>query len=220
MSHNSLPILALLTTLLAGCFNPADLVKKSSEPTENAAATPENPAETPMAPDRAGNRIGDVVGVDVSGQADPEFRQNPAPAANPAAAPAPVPVDVAKLSWRLVDKQKIMAENPQMIVKSTAKLGGQSQDYLTAVSQAYVSARTRIYVMTLQHDLALQKELNDGKFPSFEQFEKMLKQSSVELANSYPWEVYAYDSVAGEIQLLEDPIQKRKIRQEKGLPVD
>lgn len=194
--------LMLSPILACGCFDPAALSQKRenvADPTGAAVV-----AQDPLAPDPA---------------AAPQ-QANPAPAAAPAQPAAPVAVDFAKLDYRLVDKKAAMAENPNLVIKNTAKLGGEAGDYLTAVSQAYVSARTRIYVMQLQHELDLQRALNDFKYPSFEQFQTALKQAQVQLENVYPWEVYAYDAEAGEIQLLEDPDLRRKMRAEKGLPVD
>lgn len=192
MSRNLLAIASSLLVLSVGCFNPAALSEKS--PAEPAVENP--PAQQ-------------VAQVD----------QAPPGQAQPAPQPEVKRWVINKVPWRIVDKNKAMAENPNWQVVDRVKVTG-GGDYLTAVSQAYVSARTRIYIMALQHEVDLQKELNDGKWPPFEQFEKALRQNQIELNEMFPYQVYAYDDQTGEIVMLEDPVEKRRLRQEAGLPVD
>lgn len=179
----------LLLVVTLGCFDPTALSE-----TETAEPAAENPPGEPVA----------------------DAEQAP-PAEEPAAPkPAAKRWLINKVPWRIVDKNKAMAENPNYVVVQQVK--ADASDYFTAVSNAYVNAKTRIYLLNLRHDIDIQRAANDGKWPTFEEFQKALKRNQIELNEMFPYQVYAYDDQTGEIVILEDPVEKRRLRQEAGLP--
>jgi hypothetical protein len=175
--------------MVAGCTNTLD----EAQTTTDTAAPRQDVPPDPEAP-----------------QAEP---QPPGAAAEPAADPKPVPI--TKREARLVDKQKAMQENPQL---KEVENRINASDPLTAVAQSYFTIGSRAQVAAMQHNLRIQKEI-DGQWPTFEQFQQMLKQSNVKLSALYPYQMYAYDQSTGGIVILEDPEEKRQHYERAGLPV-
>lgn len=155
-----------------------------------------------------------ISGLTILGCADRKPDAEPAAEA-PAAAPqaqaavpaAQPPREVAfKREAKLVDKNKAMAENPALIEVEN-KIN--ASDPITAISQSYFNAASRIHTVQLKHSVDLMKASED-RWPTFEEFEKLLKQHTVELTGLYPWQVYAYDDQTGGISILEDRAEKKR----------
>jgi hypothetical protein len=165
------------------------------------------------------------VGLFTAGCADPvnEPEQQAAEAPPPApqqAAPEPAPeqpkkVPITKREARLVDKNKAMQANPELIEVENKITGS---DPLTAVAQSYFTIGSRAQVTALQHNIRIQRELND-RWPTFEDFQQQLKQTNVVLSALYPYQMYAYDDQTGGIVILEDPEEKRRHYEDAGLEV-
>ena len=108
----------------------------------------------------------------------------------------------------LVDKQQAMAENPNYVETDNDNNAG---DYFSAVAGAYFSAASQIHVAQLTHEVRL-REAMDGRKPTFEEFETILKNAGVQLKGLYPWQVYAYDDRTGQITILTDPVAEAEAR--------
>lgn len=141
----------------------------------------------------------------------------PAAPVAPAAAlnPAPHQSLLEKMTTRLVDKQVALAENPHLVSLKKNELG--ELNPITYASKAYFSAVSQATVANLQHNIDIMKAANDDKWPSFEAFDTLLKQSGVKLQGLYRWQVYAYDSKDGSISILEDREMKRAEYEKAGL---
>jgi hypothetical protein len=145
--------------------------------------------------------------------------ENAAPAPAPPAAP---PENAARqgLNQRLVttivDAKKALAENPNLVVKEKNEF--KANDPITYVSKGYFAGVSTLTMATLKHEVELMKNLDDNfKYPTFEQFEGMLKRNNVKLNGLYRWQVYGYDSTDGAIVILEDPEKKKAEYEKAGL---
>jgi hypothetical protein len=178
--------------------------------------------------------IAAALGVAASGCEKPAEKAAPAapqaaapnpPAENAAPAPAPPaapPENAARqgLNQRLVttivDAKKALAENPNLVVKEKNEF--KANDPITYVSKGYFAGVSTLTMATLKHEVELMKNLDDNfKYPTFEQFEGMLKRNNVKLNGLYRWQVYGYDSTDGAIVILEDPEKKKAEYEKAGL---
>lgn len=147
----------------------------------------------------------------------------PAPEAAPVAAPmdneppaeAPQqPQGFAQLDWKLVDRNQALQANPDLVeVENRIN----AADPLMAATQSYFTIGSRAHLLSFKHTVDLYKAEHD-KVPPFAEFEKMLKQANVDLKGLYPWQVYAYDDKTGELCILEDRAEKKRLHEERGLP--
>ncbi len=124
-----------------------------------------------------------------------------------------------ELEWKIVDRNKAMTENPKLVevVNDT-----NASDPLSAISQTYFSATSRINKMQMEYNARLQANLNadgaeDPKPPTFEEFNASAKMNSNNVKGLKPWQVYAYDESTGKVTILEDRELKKKLYEEQGL---
>lgn len=139
-----------------------------------------------------------------------------APIAEEAAAPAapPQPQGFAQVEWKLVDRNKALEENPALVeVENRIN----AADPLMAATQSYFTIGSRAHLLAFKHSIDLYKAEHE-KFPPFAEFDKMMKQANVALKGLYPWQVYAYDDKTGELCILEDRAEKKRMHEERGLP--
>ena len=130
-------------------------------------------------------------------------------------APAAPRQPVWPLEWRLVDKNKALAENPKLVeVENTIN----ASDPFTAAAQSYFTIGSRAHVLAFKHNVDIYKATNDRN-PTFTEFEQMIKQANVELKGLKPWQAYAYDDQSGAISILEDPDEKARRYKAAGLPL-
>jgi len=133
----------------------------------------------------------------------------------PEDAPVEEPTGFAQVEWKLVDKNKAMAENPKLVIGEN-KIN--AMDPISGAAQAYFSVGSRAHLLTLKHSVDLHKAQYD-KNPTFDEFNTLIKQANVDLKGLYPWQVYAYDDQTGEIVILEDHEEKVRRHEEAGIPV-
>lgn len=131
--------------------------------------------------------------------------QVPAQADPAAAKEEPKLVPITKREARLVDKQKAMQENPKLIEVEN-KIN--ASDPLTAVAQGYFAAASQAQVLTMQHNINIQREIDD-RWPTFAEFEEMVKQYNIKLQGLYAYQMYAYDETTGGLSILEDRAEKK-----------
>jgi hypothetical protein len=134
------------------------------------------------------------------------------------AAPAQEPPHqsiLEKMTTKIVDKQKALAENPKLVSLEKNELG--ELNPLNYATKAYFAGVSTATVAALQHEIDLTKAMNDDKYPTFEEFEQMLKRNNVKLQGLYRWQVYAYDDKTGAISILEDREFKKSEHEKAGL---
>lgn len=128
----------------------------------------------------------------------------------------PKQVTFGKTDARLVDYAEA-TQNPK-IVEVENKIN--ASDPLTASYQSYFTIGSRATILAFKHNLNLQKQLNDGNWPSFEQFSADVKKMNIKLVPILPWQMFAYNQQNGSIVLLEDKADKIKRYKAKGIELD
>lgn len=128
----------------------------------------------------------------------------------------PKQVTFGKSKARLVDYAEA-TQNPK-VIQVENKIN--ASDPLTASYQSYFSIGSRATILAFKQNLNLQKELNGGNWPSFEQFSADVKKMNIELVPILPWQMFAYNQQNGSIVLLEDKADKIKRYKAKGIELD
>jgi hypothetical protein len=137
--------------------------------------------------------LDNVSGGGTIGGGNNPVAQNAPPVNNPQPGDTPPPADI-------VDKQAAMAANPNLVEVTNDVNAG---DYLTAVTDAYFSAASRVRVLAMMHNLDIQYAAT-GEYPSYEDFKAQLEQAGGQLNGLRANQVYAYDQTTGKICILED----------------
>jgi len=125
-------------------------------------------------------------------------------------------ITFGKSEARLVDYAEAR-KNPR-IVQVENRID--ASDPLTASYQSYFSLGSRATLAGFRHNLNLQKELNGGNWPSFEEFSRSVQQMRIEFVPILPWQMLAYDQTDGSLVLLEDKGEKIQRYRAKGIPLD
>ena len=114
---------------------------------------------------------------------------------------------VGVVTRRVENYHELIKKKPHLKVKEKATGG-------TLLSNAYLSAVSRLSVSQFEHNLRLYRELNGGKWPTYDEYMKKMKQFQVELAKLPPWLYYAYDEKTGRLLILEDTQKKQRAYQQ------
>lgn len=141
---------------------------------------------------------------------------NPGPPVGVVAEQPPKQAPFGTSKAKLVDYATAI-KNPK-VVKASTKVD--ASDPLTASYQSYFSIGSRATIVAFKHNLNIQKQLNDDKWPSFAEFEKSVQQSRIEFVPVLPWQMIGYDQSNGSIVLLEDKGEKIRRYKAKGIPLD
>lgn len=92
-------------------------------------------------------------------------------------------------------------------------------DPLAQAANAYSKVRSRAKVLQFQHAVNFQKTLN-GKYPSVDEFIKLMKENDVEFNYLPLYQMYGYDSSSGAIVILENKAEKAAHFKKAGIPLD
>ena len=126
------------------------------------------------------------------------------------------PPELSKLSWKIVDRNKALAENPNLV---EVENDTEASDPLTAIMQARHSATSRINKLTMEHNAKLQSFVNategagDPKPLTFKEFNAAAQLNKNNVKGLYEWQAYAYDETTGKVTILEDPAEKKRIQE-------
>lgn len=123
---------------------------------------------------------------------------------------------IGKTSRTIVDLAEAK-RNPK-IVEVDNKVTG--SDPLTASFSAYVSITSRATAANFKHQMDILKETNDGKYPTFKEAEKLMKQLGIELNALPPYQLYGYDAKTGGLVVLEDKAEKIRLYKLNNIPLD
>ncbi|MCA9028042.1 MAG: hypothetical protein KDA86_22720 [Planctomycetaceae bacterium] len=152
----------------------------------------------------------------LSGCGELKTEKKPAPAAQ--AKPAPVepqaenpnkPVHFKKRVAKLVNMKDAMAANPNLV---QTKNRINATNYLTAVAQGYFAAASQIQMIQLEHTVKHMQALED-RWPTLEEFQKILDDNGIKLSHLYPYQMYGYDPETGELSILEDKAEKEAAKE-------
>lgn len=144
---------------------------------------------------------------------------NPAPVAAqqpPAAAP---PANdgkgiIGKMTNTVVDVKPAMAANPNLKIVENKSQG---DDPISFAASAYVSARSKASMFGFSAWLK-QHKIVEERNPTYAEFMQAMKENHVEFTALYQWQTYGYDSEAGAIVILEDPVMKAERYKAAGIP--
>jgi hypothetical protein len=124
----------------------------------------------------------------------------------------PRPANFLKREAKLVDMNKALAENDKLVeVENRIS----ANNYVSALSQSYFALGSRVQVLNLKHQIDIMYNV-DERYPSFQEFSDLLRQSGVKLGQLYEWQMYAYDDKTGEIGILEDRALKKQKYEASG----
>ena len=149
---------------------------------------------------------------------DPLNAGDPRP---PAANPNPPPQRpqkegiVGKTTAKVVDYKKATAENPNLVVVKNEVRGN---DPITVAGSAYISASSRVSAAAFQHQIDLMKELNGGKWPTFEEYQAEARRQNIRFSELPAYQMWGYDDQTGQVMILEDRAVKAQMREAAGLP--
>jgi hypothetical protein len=181
-----------VTRFPAGCVLTACLVWSGcpgaafSPPADNAPAAPAPNAAAPAA----------------DGAPAPE--QPPEPAAEPSQPAAePDRPNALQREAVLVDRRAYLEAHPESVELEKNVID--ANDPFTASAQGYFAAVSSLTKSAYEHDLRLQKALNNDKWPSFDAYKAILDMHGVKLKGLKKNQVYAYDDQTGKISILELP---------------
>ena len=169
----------------------------------------------------SGDDVSSVQNATGGGTAAPTANPQPvaAPDANaPAAAQHTQPTGsiIGKTTSKIVDLAEAK-KNPK-IVEVDNKVTG--SDPLTVSFNAYVSITSQASVLNFKHQMDILKEINDGKYPTFKEAQKLMKQLNIGLAALPPYQLYGYDAISGGIVLLEDKAEKIRLFKLNNIPLE
>lgn len=136
-----------------------------------------------------------------------------------AVAAPPQPQGFSELEWKLVERNRALAENPELVEVENHT---QAKDPLTAVTQSYFSGTSKLNATAIEYNAKLQSFIDaegaqEPKPPSFEHLNQQMQQNSNMVKGLKPWQAYAYDELTGKVTILEDRAEKKRLYEERGL---
>ncbi|TWT64479.1 hypothetical protein Pan54_52430 [Rubinisphaera italica] len=125
----------------------------------------------------------------------------------PAAAPEPEkrPNLLKRKTQEVVDKNKVMAENPALIEVENKVTGN---DPLSTALTGYIAASSRVNVLNFQRQIDLMKATEDRN-PTYQEIVDVIKQNNMEFNALPDYQMFAYDETTGGFGILEDPDAKK-----------
>lgn len=126
----------------------------------------------------------------------------------------PGEVSFGKTRARLVPAAAAL-QNPKVVkVASGLKTEG------GVTSQGLFGVSSDVMMTMLQSQIRLQRELNGGRNPTFDEFAQSLRQANIGFAPLPRWQMIGYDESTGELSLLEDKGDKIRRYRAKNIPLD
>ena len=119
---------------------------------------------------------------------------------------------VQRMRARFVDREAALQENPNLVDTQNRITAG---DPLSTAGQGLFAATSQLSVLAMQNNINIMKAVEDRN-PTFAEMEKMLKDNNIEMTGLYPYQIYAYDAKTGTISVMEDPVEKERIKNEQG----
>ena len=128
--------------------------------------------------------------------------------------PAPAPVKRPNLLKRktkeVADKYQAMADNPKLIEVENKITG---KDPLTVSLQGYIAMSSKVNVLNFQHQINLMRAMNDRN-PTYKEIVELIKTTRMEFNALPDYQTFAYDEKEGKFLILEDPEEKKRLKQQ------
>lgn len=122
---------------------------------------------------------------------------------------------INKTTAVVLDAKKAL-KNPDITVVD-GKIKG--LDPFTQAGSAYISMASRVSTLGMQQSIKSHKALND-RFPTYDEYMKMMKENRIEFAKLPPYKMYGYDDETGHILVLQDNKKKAELYKAAGIPLD
>lgn len=178
-----------LTFLLLGCAEPiADLDQQNVANNDPAASSSGTTSVDPM-PEAA------------TGETTPEEK----PAEEPAPEPKPKKGLIHQTTDEVVDAKEWLQK--QGIEARDGNIEG--VDPFSQAASGYFTLAAKASTLGLQQQVQHYKVLND-KFPSYQEFMKMMRDNRIEFAKLRWYEIYGYNEDTGKILVLVDTVAKEE----------
>ncbi len=133
-----------------------------------------------------------------------------APVQNAEAPPAKkVPLTKQKTSV-IIDKNKAMAENPNLAPKVNKVEG---YDPISTSLTGYLAAASQVNVASFQHNIHLVETMEERRL-TFAEMQQYIKEYNMQFNALPDYQFYAYDDQTGEFLILEDSALKEKLHAE------
>jgi hypothetical protein len=148
--------------------------------------------------------------IDKQAAKNDEEKAQPAPVAPVRPKPADPPRDkgiIGKTTDEVVDYQKAMAENPNLI-EVELKAGG--SDYLSILTSAHINVGARVSMLGMEHQLNIIKGV-EGRNPTYAEIMKIMKENHVKFKMLPRYRTYSYDAKRGIFVVLEDPAKEAEV---------
>lgn len=120
---------------------------------------------------------------------------------------------IPRVPAKMVDKARVMGADPNLVVVQTGV------DPISVAGGTRVGATTRLESRSFAAQVK-QFQAANGRFPTFEEYMQQAKQSQVRFNSLPPYQAYGYDVRTGTVDLLENPVEKKKQYEAAGIPLD
>lgn len=122
---------------------------------------------------------------------------------------------IGKTTNEVVDAKEAL-KHPNIVVVENKSQGG---DPISFAASAYVSVRSQASTLGMVQAVKMHQALND-KYPTYEEFMKIMNEHHVEFTMLYPYQRYGYDEDTGSIVILQDNDDKAARHKAAGIPLD
>lgn len=149
--------------------------------------------------------------------------------AQPAGQEMEMPQEAAAIENKNAGKKSILQRTTAVVVDAKKALNNpdisvvdgkiKGVDPYSQAGSAYVSMASRVSTLGMQQAIKAHKALND-RFPTYDEYMKMMKQNRIEFAQLPPYKMYGYDAETGNILVLQDNKKKAQLYKEAGIPLD
>ncbi len=150
-----------------------------------------------------------IAPVDQMDGIDPAS-STPAAASVPAAQPIRT---IPRVPAKMVDKARVMSANPNLVVVQSGV------DPISLAGSTRVGATTRLESRSFSGQIK-QFQAANGRFPTFAEYMQQAKQAGVQFNTLPPYQAYGYDARTGTVDILENPVDKKKQYEAAGIPLD
>lgn len=117
-------------------------------------------------------------------------------------------------SARIVDA-RVELQKPKVVKVASGLAPGAATN-----PQGIFGVSSNVMITMLQTQIRLQRELNGGRNPTFDELTQLMRQANAGSVPMPAWQMIGYDETTGELSLLEDKGEKIRRYKARGIPLD